>query len=347
MDDNTDNSDLMIISGNANVALSEKIISWYPLNRRKDLPNLPKLVSRRIERFNDGELWVEINENIRGRDVFIIQPTQIPVNESVMELLIVLDAVRRSSPRRITAVLPYFGYARQDRKNTPRSPITSKLVARLIEQAGADRIITVDLHASQIQGFFEIPTDHLYASSILAQHLLRRKDKERLVVISPDVGGVARARAFAKIFECDLAIIDKRRPKAGVSEVMNVIGDVDGAHCVLFDDICDSAGTLCNAANELVKKGAKTVDAYVTHGIFSSKAVQSVEQSAIRYLVTTDSIHQNSTIINANVDFENHHKIKYVSMASLLAEAIYCIHTNKSVSKLFDININDTIVRDS
>ena len=331
-----------LIAGNANPPLCEKITQWYHNHDIEAGILQPDMLQRRIERFNDGEYWIELHDNIRGRDVFYVQPTQKPVNESLMELLIMLDAIRRSSPQRITAVLPYFGYARQDRKSTPRSPISAKLVSKIIEQAGADRIVTVDLHANQIQGFFDIPVDNLYASPILANHLNKHQKHDKLVIVSPDVGGVARARAFAKYFGCDLAIIDKRRPKAGVAEVMNIIGDVEGAYCVLVDDICDSAGTLCRAADKLSECGAYQVDAYITHGVFSANAINAIETSSIRKLVVTDTIYQHPSLHDEDKHpIYTHKKIEYVTIAHLLAEAIHCIHTDQSVSQLFDYDYFD------
>ena len=310
---------MKILACNSNEPLAESIADHLgvPLTRAD------------VKRFSDQEIHVEIKENVRGEDVFVIQSTSYPANDHVMELLIALDALRRGSARRITAVLPYFGYARQDRKSGPRTPISAKLVANLITVAGADRVLTMDLHADQIQGFFDIPLDNLYASPVLTGDIRATLENKRIVVVSPDVGGVARARGIAKRLEADLAIIDKRRPKAGVSEVMNVIGEVEGAHCVFVDDIVDSAGTLCNAAGALVERGAACVAAYVSHGVLSGPAVERITGSAMTEVVTTNSI-------KASPAARACPKIRQLSIAPLMAEAIRRISEEKSVSVLFD-----------
>jgi ribose-phosphate pyrophosphokinase len=274
------------------------------------------------------EVFVEIQENVRGEDVFIIQPTSYPANDNLMELLVTLDALRRASARRATAVIPYYGYARQDRKSGGRTPISAKLVANMITAAGADRVLTLDLHAGQIQGFFDIPTDNLYAAPVFVKDIKERYDGEELVMVSPDVGGVLRARAVARRLDADLAIIDKRRERAGVSEVMNIIGDIAGRRCILIDDIVDSAGTLCNAAEALMDRGAKSVSAYVSHGVFSGGAVARVTASPMEALVTTDSILATEAVRVAK-------NIRQLSIAPLIAEAIQRISEERSVSSLF------------
>ncbi|MDB9703385.1 ribose-phosphate pyrophosphokinase [Rhodospirillales bacterium] len=311
---------MKIIACNSNRPLAEAISAYV---------NLP-LTKASVRRFSDMEIFVEIEENIRGEDVFVIQSTSYPANDNLMELLITLDALRRASARRITAVIPYFGYARQDRKSGSRTPISAKLVANLVTEAGADRVLTMDLHAGQIQGFFDIPTDNLFAEPVLTEHIksLTSSDDE-LVIVSPDVGGVVRARGLAKRLNADLAIIDKRRERAGVSEVMNIIGDADGRHCILVDDIVDSAGTLCNAAVALMEKGAKSVSAYVTHGVLSGGAVARVTSSPMEKLVTTDSIQATEAVRVA----QNIHQL---SVAPLIGEAIQRISQESSVSTLFD-----------
>ncbi|MCK5167710.1 MAG: ribose-phosphate pyrophosphokinase, partial [Rhodospirillaceae bacterium] len=271
---------MKIISCNGNKPLAEEISKELGVT----------LTQAKIQRFSDMEIFVEIQENVRGEDVFIIQSTSFPANDNLMELLIVIDALRRGSARRITAVMPYFGYARQDRKPAPRTPISAKLVANLITTAGADRVLTMDLHAGQIQGFFDIPVDNLYAAPVLTRDINERLPANEIIVVSPDVGGVIRARAVAKRIDADLAIIDKRREQAGVSEVMNIIGDVKGRNCILIDDIVDSAGTLCNASEALMGAGAKSVMAYVSHGVLSGGAVQKIENSSMSKLFVTDSI---------------------------------------------------------
>jgi ribose-phosphate pyrophosphokinase len=274
------------------------------------------------------EVFVEIHENVRGEDVFVIQSTSYPANDNIMELLVCLDALRRGSARRVTAVLPYYGYARQDRKSGPRTPISAKLLANLITSAGADRVLTIDLHAAQIQGFFDIPADNLYSAPVFKSDISARYKSEDLVVVSPDVGGVIRARAIASRIEADLAIIDKRRPRAGISEVMNIIGDVAGRHCIMVDDIVDSGGTLCNAAQALMNAGAVSVDAYVTHGVLSGGAVSRVASSPLNSLVTTDSIQSTEAMRVAK-------NIRQITVAPLLGEAIRRIHEERSVSSLF------------
>jgi ribose-phosphate pyrophosphokinase len=310
---------MKILAGNSNRPLAEAISACI---------NQP-LTKASIRRFSDMEVFVEIEENVRGEDVFVIQPTSYPANDNLMELLVALDALRRGSARRITAVIPYFGYARQDRKSGPRTPISAKLVANLITEAGADRVLTLDLHAGQIQGFFDIPTDNLYAAPVLVKDIEDKLDGDDLVIVSPDVGGVLRARGLAKRLNADLAIIDKRREKAGVSEVMNIIGDVENRRCVLVDDIVDSGGTLCNAAEAMMNQGAKSVHAYVTHGVLSGGAVARVSSSPLEKLVITDSI-QGTEAVRIS------HNIEQLSIASLMAEAISRISDESSVSSLFD-----------
>ena len=310
---------MKILAGNSNRPLAEAISAYI---------NLPPTKAS-IRRFSDMEVFVEIEENVRGEDVFIIQSTSYPANDNLMELLVALDALRRGSARRVTAVIPYFGYARQDRKSGPRTPISAKLVANLITEAGADRVLTLDLHAGQIQGFFDIPTDNLYAAPVLAKDIEEKLNGDDLVIVSPDVGGVIRARGMAKRLNADLAIIDKRRERAGVSEVMNIIGDVDGRRCVLVDDIVDSAGTLCNAAEALIRQGAKSVHAYVTHGVLSGGAVARVAASPLAKLVITDSIQATEAVRVA-------HNIDQLTIAPLMAEAINRIASESSVSSLFD-----------
>jgi ribose-phosphate pyrophosphokinase len=275
------------------------------------------------------EVFAEIQENVRGEDVFVIQSTSYPANDNLMELLVTLDALQRGSARRITAVLPYYGYARQDRKSGPRTPISAKLVANLITSAGADRVLTVDLHADQIQGFFDIPTDNLFSAPVLIADIKERFPNGNLMIVSPDVGGVVRARALARRLDAALAIIDKRREKAGVSEVMNIIGDVSGRHCIMVDDIVDSGGTLCNAASALMESGALSVEAYVTHGVLSGGAVSRVASSPLKALVTTDTILATEAMRVA-------HNVRQLSIAPLLGEAIIRINEERSVSSLFD-----------
>ncbi len=309
---------MKIVACNSNRPLAEAVATAL---------NLP-LTKASVRRFADMEVFVEIHENVRGEDVFVVQSTSFPANDNLMELLITLDALKRGSARRTTAVIPYFGYARQDRKSGPRTPISAKLVANLITEAGADRVLTLDLHAGQIQGFFDIPVDNLFAAPMFASDIKARYAGRDLMVVSPDVGGVVRARQIATRLNCDLAIIDKRRERAGVSEVMNVIGEVEGRHCILVDDIVDSAGTLCNAAEALMKNGATGVSSYVTHGVFSGGAVARVAASPIEMMMTTDSILATEAVRVS-------HNIRQITIAPLLAEAIRRISEESSVSSLF------------
>jgi len=310
---------MKVFAGNSNRHLAEAICKYL---------NVP-LGKASVRRFADQEIFVEIQENVRGEDVFLVQSTSFPTNDHLMELLIMIDAFRRSSARRITAVIPYFGYARQDRKPGPRTPIPAKLVANLITEAGADRVLTLDLHAGQIQGFFDIPTDNLYAVPILTRDIKENYELKNVMVVSPDVGGVVRARALAKRLDCLLAIVDKRRDRPGESEVMNVIGDVSGKDCILIDDIVDSGGTLCNAAEALLKNGATSVTAYITHGVLSGGAVTRIASSKLRELVTTDSIQPTTAVQCA-------HNIRVISTAQLRGEAINRTRHEASVSSLFD-----------
>jgi ribose-phosphate pyrophosphokinase len=311
---------MKLLAGNSNRTLAEAIASHL------DLP----LTRAQVRRFADNEVFVAIDENVRGEDVFVIQSTSYPANDNLMELLICCDALVRASAKRITAVMPYFGYARQDRKTGGRTPISAKLVANLITRAGANRVLSMDLHAGQIQGFFDIPTDNLVATPVLSEDILRRyANPSELMIVSPDVGGVVRARALAKRLDADLAIVDKRRPAPGQAEVMNIIGDVSGRRCIMFDDIVDSAGTLCSAADALIAQGATEVSAYVSHGVLSGPAVERVENSALRELVVTDSI-------AASDEVKPKGKVRQVSIAPLIGEAIRRIANEESVSKLFD-----------
>ena len=310
---------MKILSCNSNPPLAEGISAYL---------NQP-LTKAVVKRFSDMEVFVEIQENVRGEDTFIVQSTSYPANDHLMELLVTIDALKRGSARRITAVIPYFGYARQDRKSGPRTPISAKLVANLITVAGADRVLTIDLHAAQIQGFFDIPTDNLFAVPVFIENILQNYNPKDLCIIAPDVGGVLRARAIAKRLNTDLAIIDKRREAPGQSEVMNIIGEVQGRNCLLVDDIVDSGGTLCNAAKTLIDAGALTVDAYVTHGVLSGGAVARVASSPLNSLVTTDSI-------AATEAFRVAKNVKHISIAPLLGEAVKRIHMERSVSSLFD-----------
>ena len=311
---------MKVIAGNSNRPLAEAISACLST----------PLTKANIKRFADQEVFVEILENVRGEDCFIIQSTSAPANDHLMELLVIMDALKRASARRITAVLPYYGYARQDRKSGPRTPISAKLVANLITAAGADRVVTLDLHAGQIQGFFDIPTDNLVAIPVLATDIRMRHDGDgSLMIVSPDVGGVVRARALADRLNADLAIVDKRRPRAGESEVMNIIGDVKGRRCILFDDIVDSAGTLCNAAKALMERGATSVSAYVSHGVLSGGACPRVETSVLSELVITDTIEASDIVRSCS-------KVRQVSVAPLIGEAIRRIANEESVSKLFD-----------
>ncbi|MFB2604960.1 ribose-phosphate pyrophosphokinase [Rhizobium phaseoli] len=310
---------MKVFAGNSNRQLAEAICNYL---------NVP-LGKASVRRFADQEIFVEIQENVRGEDVFLVQPTSYPANDHLMELLIMIDAMRRSSARRITAVLPYFGYARQDRRASGRTPISAKLVSNLITEAGADRVMTLDLHAGQIQGFFDIPTDNLYALPVLTRDIKSQYDLSNVMVVSPDVGGVVRARALAKRLDCLLSIVDKRRDRPGESEVMNIIGDVTGKDCLLIDDIVDSGGTLCNAADALLAQGASSVTAYITHGVLSGGAVTRVTSSKLRELVITDSIQLTTAVQSA-------HNIRVVTTAPLIGEAISRTSQEESVSSLFD-----------
>ena len=321
-----------LIAGNANRALAAAIARRMSMHRGMSV----NLVDARVERFNDQEIFVEVYENVRGEDMFIIQPTSNPANDNLMELLIIADALRRSSAARITAVIPYFGYARQDRRTKARTPISAKLVANLVTQAGIERVLTLDLHSAQIQGFFDIPVDNLYASPVFAldlEHHFKGRLQE-ITVVSPDVGGVARARDLAKRINAPLAIVDKRREKAGEITEMTVIGDVSGQVCVIVDDICDTAGTLCKAAEVLMQNGAKEVHAYITHGVLSGPAVERVSVSELKSLVITDSIEPSATIRAAA-------NIRIVPTAPMFAQAILNIWSGTSVSSLFEV---DTLV---
>lgn len=311
---------MKVLAGNSNRPLAEAVAAYL---------NLP-LTKASVRRFSDQEVFVEIQENVRGQDVFVIQSTSYPANDNLMELLVCIDALRRASAKRITAVIPYFGYARQDRKPGPRTPISAKLVANLITTAGAHRVLTLDLHAGQIQGFFDIPTDNLFAAPVFVNDIKEQfGTEERLMIVSPDVGGVVRARAIAKRIDADLAIVDKRRERAGESEVMNIIGDVTDRRCILVDDIVDSAGTLCNAAAALKAKGAKSVSAYVSHGVLSGGAVARVSASQLESLVISDSIQATEAVRLCR-------NIRRVPIAPLIAEAMRRINDETSVSSLFD-----------
>ena len=319
MTDASDTQGMKLIAGNSNRELAEKIGQYLKLPFTKAI----------VRRFADMEVFVEIQENVRGEDIFVIQSTSFPANDNLMELLIVIDALRRASARRITAVIPYFGYARQDRKVGPRTPISAKLVANLITEAGAHRVLTVDLHAGQIQGFFDIPTDNLYAAPVIVKDIQDYLGEDNLMVVSPDVGGVVRARALAKRLGADLAIVDKRRERAGESEVMNIIGDVQGRSCILVDDIIDSGGTICNAAEALIAKGAKDVCAYATHGVLSGGAVARIKASKLKSMVVSDTI-------AATEDVRKCPNIRRISVAPLIGEAMRRINIEESVSSLFD-----------
>ncbi len=310
---------MKLLAGNSNGALAEAIAAYLG----------EPLTGCHVRRFADMEIFVEILENVRGRDAFIIQSTSYPANDNLMELLIMIDALRRASAHRITAVIPYFGYARQDRKPGPRSPISAKLVANLITRAGADRVLTVDLHAGQIQGFFDIPTDNLFAAPTMVRDIQSRGAGKSVTVVSPDVGGVVRARALAKRLDAPLAIVDKRRERAGESEVMNIIGDVNGRNCVLLDDIVDSGGTLCNAADALLESGAASVSAYITHGVLSGGSVARIAASKLTELVLTDTIAPTEAVRVAR-------NIRVISIAPLIGEAIARIAKEESVSSLFN-----------
>ncbi|MBT4910658.1 MAG: ribose-phosphate pyrophosphokinase [Alphaproteobacteria bacterium] len=310
---------MKLVTGNSNLKLAKNIADYVGVGLSKC----------EVKRFADKEIFVEMHENVRGEDVFVIQSTSFPANDNLMELLIIIDTLRRASAKRITAVVPYFGYARQDRKPGPRTPITSKLVANMIDKAGANRVLTLDLHAGQIQGFFDIPTDNLFAAPVLTSNIKDKIKNKTPIIVSPDVGGVVRARIIASRIGADLAIVDKRREKAGESEVMNIIGDVDGRACFIIDDIVDSAGTLCNASNALLEQGATEVYAYVTHGVLSGDAVERVNNSSLTKLVLTDTIEESDLVLKSN-------KIEVISISSLLGEAIKRISDEKSVSSLFD-----------
>ena len=317
---------IKLISGNANRKLAEAIARRITVYRGEPV----SVADARVQRFNDGEIFVEIYENVRGEDVFVVQPTSNPANDNLMELLIIIDALRRSSASRITAVMPYFGYARQDRKTAARTPISAKLVANLITQAGADRVLTMDLHAGQIQGFFDVPVDNLYAAPVFALDIKHNiSDLTNVTVVSPDVGGVVRARDLAKRIGGDLAIVDKRRERAGEIESMTVIGDVAGRTCLIVDDMCDTAGTLCKAAELLMEKGATEVHAYISHGVLSGPAIGRVEKSALKSLVITDSIEPTDAAIACP-------NIRVVSIAPMLAQAILNVGNDTSVSSLFN-----------
>ncbi len=310
---------MKLVTGNSNRALAQAVASYL------ELP----LTDCTVKRFADKEVYVEVHENVRGEDVFILQSTSYPANDNLMELLILTDALRRSSARRITAVIPYFGYARQDRKSAPRTPISAKLVSNLITEAGANRVLTLDLHANQIQGFFDIPTDNLTAAPVMVRDIKDNYDVKNVMIVSPDVGGVVRARNVAGRIGANLAIVDKRRPRAGVSEVMNIIGDVEGQACILIDDIVDSGGTLVNAAEALLKAGAKEVSAYITHGVLSDKAAERIAASKLKELVVTDSIEETEAQRATS-------NIRRLTIAPLIGEAIARTASEQSVSSLFD-----------
>ena len=310
---------MYIISGNSNPVLANQISEELKV----------KTIDVTVTRFSDQEVFVEINENIRGKNIFVIQSTSMPANDHIMELLITIDALKRASANTVTAVIPYFGYARQDRKVGPRTPISAKLVADILTTAGIDRLLTIDLHAGQIQGFFDIPVDNLYAAPVITKDILKNYKDKDLVVISPDVGGVVRARGIAKRINGDLAIVDKRRDKANESEVMNIIGDINNRDCIIVDDIVDTAGTLCNAAEALINEGANSVSAYITHGVLSGPAIERLQNSKLKELVITDSIAPTKLILDAS-------NIRIINLAPLIAEAIRRISSDSSVSSLFD-----------
>ena len=309
---------MKLLSCNSNLALSEEIATTL---------NIP-LTKASIKKFSDEEIFVEVNENVRGQDVYVIQSTSKPANDNLVELLVCIDALKRASAKQITAVIPYFGYARQDRKPGPRTPISAKLVANLITKSGADRVLTIDLHAGQIQGFFDIPVDNLYAAPILLEDIKKIYDLDRTVIISPDVGGVVRARYIANRLNIGLAIVDKRREAANISEVLNIIGDVKEKNCILIDDIVDTAGTLTNAGEALLNVGAKTVSAYVSHGVLSGNALEKIRKSVLTEIVTTNTI---SSLLS-----EDKNKIRRLSVAPLIAEAVKRIDNHSSVSSLFN-----------
>ncbi len=310
---------MKILSGTSNTKLSKDIAKQLKL----------KLVNTNIKRFNDGEIYIEINENIRGNSVFVIQSTSNPANDNLMELLLVIDALRRSSAKNITAVIPYYGYARQDRKVAPRTSISAKVVANLITNAGASRVVTVDLHAGQIQGFFDMPVDNLFTTPLFAKYINRKLKNKNLICVSPDVGGVQRTRGLATRIKADLAIIDKRRPKPGQSKVMNIIGNVKGKTCIIVDDIIDSGGTIVNAVDALKKAGAIDVFVFITHAVLSGEAVSKIKKSKIKKLIITDTIDNHKKIKNNN-------KIEVLSISSLMSEAIKRISNSNSVSDLFN-----------
>ena len=309
---------MKLLACNSNLALSEEIATTL---------NIP-LTKASIKKFSDEEIFVEVNENVRGQDVYVIQSTSKPANDNLVELLVCIDALKRASAKQITAVIPYFGYARQDRKPGPRTPISAKLVANLITKSGADRVLTIDLHAGQIQGFFDIPVDNLYAAPILLEDIKKNYDLDRTVIISPDVGGVVRARYIANRLNIGLAIVDKRREAANISEVLNIIGDVKEKNCILIDDIVDTAGTLTNAGEALLNIGAKTVSAYVSHGVLSGNALEKIKKSVLTEIVTTNTI---SSLLS-----EDKNKIRRLSVAPLIAEAVKRIDNHSSVSSLFN-----------
>lgn len=310
---------MKLVAGNANRDLAKAVSDYL------EIP----LTDCTVKRFADEEVFVEIHENVRGEDVYVIQPTSYPVNDNLMELLVVVDALRRSSARRITAVMPYFGYARQDRKSAPRTPISAKLVSNLITTSGVNRVLTLDLHAGQIQGFFDIPTDNLTAAPVMVRDIRENYDLENVMIVSPDVGGVLRARNMAGRIGASLAIVDKRRPRPGVSEVMNIIGDVSGKSCIIVDDLVDSGGTLVNAAEALLAEGAKEVSAYITHGVLSNGAADRIAKSKLKELVVTDSIEETDKVKKAK-------NIRLISIANLIGEAIARTSSEQSVSSLFD-----------
>ncbi len=309
---------MKLLTGNSNKYLSQKISKFLKT----------KLVHSSIRKFSDGEIYIEIKENIRGNSIFIVQSVSSPANDNLMELLLCIDALKRSSAKNITAVIPYFGYARQDRKVVPRTSISAKLVSNLITKAGADRVVTVDLHAGQIQGFFDIPVDNLFATPIFARHIKKRIKNKNLICVAPDVGGVERTRALARKLDIGLSIIDKRRPAPGKSQVMNVVGNVGGKTCIIVDDIIDSGGTIVNAADALIKRGAKEVHVYITHGVLSGEAVKKIKKSKIKKLIITDTINNSDKLKNST-------NIEVLSISNLLAEAIKRISNSTSVSDLF------------
>src|SRR6201995_1705273 len=319
MTDQNGSRGMRVISGNSNRPPAEAIAHYLKIDPVKSV----------VRRFADMEVFVEVQENVRGEDMFVLQSTSYPANDNLMELLIIIDALRRASARRITAVIPYFGYARQDRKVGPRTPISAKLVANMITEAGANRVLTIDLHAGQIQGFFDIPTDNLFAQPVIVKDIMDATGGKLPMVVSPDVGGVVRARSLSRRLGTDLAIVDKRRERAGESEVMNIIGDVEGQPCVLIDDIVDSGGTICNAADALLKNGATEVYAYATHGVLSGKALERIGSSSLKSMVVTDSIQATQDIVACA-------NIRSISIAPLLGEAMRRINNEASVSSLFD-----------